>query len=65
MTPGACRSDLLRDDVSWFVRMFQELMITIFARTTEVGGRTLVLAVSPDLGVDTHGKFLMDGKIAK
>jgi len=65
MTPGACRSDLFRDNISWFVRMFQEIMMTIFARTTEVGGRTLVHAVSPDLGVDVHGKFLMDGKIAK
>ena len=40
-------------------------MMNVFARTTEVGGRALVHAVSPDLGVDAHGKFLMNGKVAK
>ena len=34
-----------------------------FARSTEVGGRTLVHAVSPDLEAEAHGKFLMDCKI--
>jgi len=65
MTPGACKSDLFRDDISWFVKMFQTFMMNVFARTTEVGGRALVHAVSPDLGVDAHGKFLMNGKVAK
>lgn len=65
MTPGACASDLFRDDISWFVKMVQTLMISIFARTTEVGGRTLVDAVRPDIPVEAHGKFLMDCKIAE
>lgn len=64
MTPGACRSDIFRDDLPWIKNLAKELMLTIFARTTEVGGRTLVDAVRPDLGVDAHGAFLMDCKVA-
>jgi hypothetical protein len=63
MTPGACQSDLFRDDVSWFAKMAQKIAIAIFARTTEVGGRTLVHAVKPELGTDAHGAFLMDCKV--
>lgn len=37
----------------------------IFARSTEIGGRTLVHAVEPNLNVEAHGKFLMDCKIAE
>lgn len=60
MSPGACKTDLFRDDVSVIVRAILNLVVNMVARTTEVGGRTLVDAVKPDLGVETHGKFLMD-----
>jgi hypothetical protein len=39
-------------------------MISLLARTTEVGSRTLVHAVQPDLEPVAHGAFLMDCKIA-
>lgn len=64
MTPGACKSDLFRDETSWLGYQFQKLMVAIFARTTETGGRTLVDAVRPDLGVEAHGQFLMDCRVA-
>ncbi|KAF2655143.1 NAD(P)-binding protein [Lophiostoma macrostomum CBS 122681] len=65
MTPGACESDLFRDDISWIGKLVQRIAITLFARTTEVGGRTLVDAVKPELGTDAHGAFLMDCKVAR
>lgn len=69
MTPGACKSDIFRDDVPWYSWLgqmfFQHVVMASFARTTEVGGRTLVNAVEPDLGDDAHGAFLMDCKIAE
>jgi NAD(P)-dependent dehydrogenase (short-subunit alcohol dehydrogenase family) len=60
MTPGACTSDLFRGDDNTFG---MRVAMKAIARTTEVGGRALVLAVNPDLGIEYHGKFLMDGKI--
>jgi len=39
------------------------VMIAIIARTTEAGSRTLVHAVKPDTGENTHGAFLMDCKV--
>lgn len=35
----------------------------IVARTTEAGSRTLVHAAGPDVGVGTHGKFLMNCQV--
>ncbi|KAF2477174.1 retinol dehydrogenase 12, partial [Lindgomyces ingoldianus] len=63
MTPGACKSDLFRDDLSWVFFMVQRIMMAIFARTTEVGGRTLTDAVRPDLSNEAHGAFLMDCRV--
>jgi len=65
MTPGMCKSDIFRDDTSWIVNFGKALMLFLLARSTEVGGRTLVHAVKPDLEVDAHGAFLMDAKIGK
>lgn len=39
------------------------IAIAIVARTTEVGSRTLVDAVKPEIEANTHGAFLMDCKI--
>lgn len=45
------------------VKILMAGMKAVFARSTEVGGRTLVHAVIPDLSPDMHGKFLMDCKL--
>jgi len=39
------------------------LMVSIIARTTEVGSRTLVHAAKPDIEANAHGAFLMDCKV--
>ena len=57
-------SDIFRDDLPWYQGLPQKIGIYLLARTTEVGGRTLVHAVKSDIGSETHGKFLMDCKIA-
>ncbi|KAB2570175.1 Short chain dehydrogenase sol3 [Lasiodiplodia theobromae] len=64
LTPGACKSDIFRDDVNWFQRIIMNLAISLIARTTEQGSRTLVHAVKPELGPEAHGAFLMDCKVA-
>jgi retinol dehydrogenase-12 len=56
LTPGLCESELLRDNnmflttIGWFIKK-------LFARTTEVGSRTLVHA-GVAAGEETHGKFM-------
>lgn len=64
LTPGACKTDIFRDDVGWFQRAMMKLAISLIARSTEVGSRTLVHAVVPDIGPEAHGAFLMDCKVA-
>ena len=63
LTPGACKSDIFRDDMGWLQAVMQRIAVAMIARTTEQGSRTLVHAVKPDVGEKTHGKFLMDCKI--
>ena len=63
LTPGACSTDIFRDDIGWIQKVFIGALVAIVARTTEAGSRTLVHAVKPDIGEDTHGAFLMDCKI--
>jgi hypothetical protein len=63
-TPGACDTDIFRDDMSWLGAVFHSIMIKLIARTTEQGSRTLVYAAKPDIEEDTHGAFLMDCKVA-
>lgn len=41
-------------------KIIMSVMRAALARSTEVGGRTLVHAVKPDLDPSVHGKFLMD-----
>ncbi|KAF2726843.1 retinol dehydrogenase 12 [Polyplosphaeria fusca] len=63
MTPGVCKSDLVRDKIPLIVQAIMAVVLGVLARTTEVGGRTLTDAVRPDLGKETHGEFLMDCKV--
>ena len=64
-TPGACKSDIFRDDLGWFQRMMMNFAVATIARTTEVGSRTLIQAVEPNVGAQAHGQFLMDCKVRK
>lgn len=51
LNPGLCHSELARD-AGWFLYILKLL----FARTTEVGSRTLVNAIEG--GESTHGQYL-------
>ncbi|KAF2172758.1 hypothetical protein M409DRAFT_16723 [Zasmidium cellare ATCC 36951] len=64
VTPGGCQSDLFRDDIGPVGKAVFKFISGCFNRTTEVGARTYVHAVSPELPVEAHGRFLMDAKIA-
>lgn len=63
VTPGGCESDLFRDDISPTLKAILKFATGLFNRTAEVGARTYVHAISPELPVDAHGRFLMDAKI--
>jgi NAD(P)-dependent dehydrogenase (short-subunit alcohol dehydrogenase family) len=58
LNPGLCHTELARDSPTWGFWFFK----LIVARTAEVGSRTLVDAGSQ--GVDTHGEYLSDCRIA-
>ncbi|KFA53853.1 hypothetical protein S40293_01621 [Stachybotrys chartarum IBT 40293] len=60
LTPGFCISGLLNDAVGIQAAAYS-LLAKVIARTTEVGGRTLVAGISQ--GKDSHGKYLNDGEI--
>jgi len=64
LTPGACKSDISRDDISWIQKLIMTVGVAMVARTTEVGSRTILHAAKPDIGEETHGAFLMDCKVA-
>ncbi|KAI9881577.1 MAG: hypothetical protein M1830_000141 [Pleopsidium flavum] len=64
LTPGACKSDIFRDDISWIQKLVMNTMVAMIARTTEVGSRTILHAAKPDIGNEAHGAFLMDCKVA-
>ncbi|GAB7356605.1 hypothetical protein MBLNU459_g7331t1 [Dothideomycetes sp. NU459] len=63
LTPGACKSDIFRDDAPWIQQFFLSVLTFILARTTEQGSRALVHAAKPDIETNVHGAFLMDCKI--
>lgn len=65
LTPGLCKSNIVRDNESWIVGVLRRFMIGIVARSTEVGSRNLVDGVKPELGEECHGAFLMDCHICK
>ena len=58
--PGFCHSALTRS-VSGVLGLYFTVMRTLFARTTEAGGRTLVLAAAA--GYESNGKYFSDGII--
>ncbi|KAF2798821.1 NAD(P)-binding protein [Melanomma pulvis-pyrius CBS 109.77] len=64
LTPGACKSDIFRDDMGWLRRAMMSVATFLVARTTEVGSRTLVHAAKPEIENEAHGAFLMDCKVA-
>lgn len=64
-TPGACKSDLFREESTALSKAAKWVMFALFARTTETGARTLVHAVSPDLEGEAHGEFLMDARVQR
>lgn len=63
LTSGLCLSDLVRDEESWIVGVLRRFVIGLVARSTEVGSRTLVYGVKPELGDKCYGAFLMDCKV--
>lgn len=58
VTPGLCKSELSRDTPKLAISIMQ---LIFWARTSETGARTFVLASQG--GKESHGQFLMDGKI--
>ncbi|KAH6639123.1 hypothetical protein C7974DRAFT_431780 [Boeremia exigua] len=65
LTPGLCQSNIVRDDESWIAGVLRRFIIGLVARSTEVGSRSLVFGIKPDLGAECHGAFLMDCKVCK
>jgi hypothetical protein len=51
--------------MSWLRGLFQSIALRVFARTTEVGSRTLVHSVNPALEPEAHGRFLMNCKVVE
>jgi retinol dehydrogenase-12 len=60
LTPGYCYSSLLANAHSVTGFGFWVLAMAT-ARTTEVGARCLVLSISK--GLESHGKYINDGKV--
>ncbi|KAI5866011.1 hypothetical protein GGS23DRAFT_555042 [Durotheca rogersii] len=60
LTPGYCVSGLLNDAVGFHGFAFW-LLAKAVARTTEVGGRVLVAAITK--GKENHGMYLNDGEV--
>ncbi|RYP10953.1 hypothetical protein DL765_007956 [Monosporascus sp. GIB2] len=58
VNPGLCHSQLARD-YGWGFWLFK----LMFARTTEVGSRTLVAGASAD--ASSHGTYMSDGVVAE
>jgi hypothetical protein len=68
LTPGMTLSDLGQDrdtPLNATLRKVQRLLLSLIARQTHVGARTLIHAVEPDLNHAAHGKFLMDSQIVE
>ncbi|VEU22160.1 DEKNAAC103192 [Brettanomyces naardenensis] len=59
VNPGLCQSELSREMDSWTFEVFKSL----FGRSTEVGGRTLVYAGSQ--GPETYGKYVSNCRITE
>ncbi|KAI4269802.1 MAG: hypothetical protein L6R38_007330 [Xanthoria sp. 2 TBL-2021] len=62
LTPGACHSDFDRELTGFDLLVFTVVKF-LFARTTEVGSRTLVAAAAA--GEETNGKYMADSKVSQ
>lgn len=62
LNPGLCHSDIGRDEGP-LLKVFMFFAMAVFARSTEVGGRTLASAIMPDKGMDGH--YLNDGVVSE
>lgn len=62
LNPGLCYSDIGRDE-SLGIRIFKFFMMAVLARSQEVGGRTLALALMPNERMD--GQYLSDGVVSE
>ncbi|KAL2201665.1 NAD(P)-binding protein [Sarocladium strictum] len=62
VNPGLCKSELDRDVKGVFAAIYA-VVKALLARTTEVGGRTLVHAASS--GEESRGKYLSECRVAK
>jgi hypothetical protein len=60
LSPGGCETELMRERNGVVLRLMMPLLRMTLLRTAEQGSRTYVDAVKPDIGVETHGKFLWD-----
>jgi len=58
VNPGLCHSRLARD-LGWGFWMFKQ----VFARSTEVGSRSLLAGASAD--TNSHGAYMSDGAVAQ
>ena len=56
LNPGLCHSELARE-----AGMSLKIMKLLFARSTEVGSRTLMAAAAA--GPESHGKYMTDAKV--
>jgi NAD(P)-dependent dehydrogenase (short-subunit alcohol dehydrogenase family) len=56
LNPGLCHSELTRDK-----NFGMKVLKFVFARTTEVGSRTLVAAAAA--GPESHGKYMTDAQV--
>jgi len=65
MSPGACKTDIFRDDVGRLQKLVMSIVFGILARTSEVGSRALVDSIRPAIGREAHGAFLWDCKPAE
>lgn len=61
--PGFCFSDLVRQYSTWYERFFVWLFYSMFARSVEVGSRTLVSAAT--VGAEGQGGYWKDDHLMK
>lgn len=62
MNPGLCYSDIGRDE-GLGLTILKFFLMRVFARSREVGGRTLAAAMMPDDEIDGH--YMHDGIVAE
>ena len=65
MTPGLCESEFqTREKKKPMTQLAQNVFMTLFARSREVGARALVHSVTKELPEEAHGSFLMNCRVA-